>query len=60
MFKIEDVKDFRKSLVTAVSDESVCKEIKPALQAAINALMQVEFVAFCIADDGGVIVDSKD
>lgn len=56
---MEKVHDFRKYVLELLGSEHVNGKIKPSLQALVTALMQVEFVAFCLNDDGESVFDEN-
>lgn len=60
MKTIEEISKFRRMLTATVNEGCVCDEIKPAIQSAVTALLQIEFVAFCLTEDGRVVELNKD
>lgn len=60
MKTIEEISRFRRMLTSTVNEGSVCDEIKPAIQSAVTALLQIEFVAYCLTEDGREVELHKD
>lgn len=60
MKTIDEISMFRRMLAALIDEECVCKEIMPAIQSAVTALLQVEFVAFCLKEDGREVELHKD
>lgn len=60
MKTIEEISKFRRMLTATVNEGCVCDEIKPAIQSAVTALLQIEFVAFCLTEDGREVELNKD
>lgn len=48
---IEKIREFRKFLVEQMKSEEIDNDLKNSLPPAINALMAIEFVEFCKAND---------
>lgn len=60
MKTIDEISKFRRMLTATITEGCVCDEIKPAIQSAVTALLQVEFVAFCLTEDGRDVELHKD
>lgn len=60
MKTIDEISKFRRMLAATIDEGCVCKEIMPAIQSAVTALLQVEFVAFCLTEDGREVELHKD